>query len=278
MSSGSTSESGGLSHYPQVERLLSIMARLRDPENGCPWDKQQSFETIVPFTIEEAYEVADAIEHGSMQDIQEELGDLLFQVVFYAQLGKEQQAFDFEGIAQTICDKLIRRHPHVFAEQQQTSVEQVSLTWDAIKQQERVQKGGHPQASILDNIPIGMSPLMRAQKIQKECAKVGFDWPDVAPVVDKVEEEIAEVMEEVKQDPQDHQRIEEEMGDLLFAVVNLSRHLKVNPETALRKANRKFAGRFAKVEQHFAAQKTDLSDATLSQMEAIWQKVKHLEG
>ncbi|MDO6711434.1 nucleoside triphosphate pyrophosphohydrolase [Aliiglaciecola sp. 2_MG-2023] len=278
MSSGSTSESGGLSHYPQVERLLSIMARLRDPENGCPWDKQQSFETIVPFTIEEAYEVADAIEHGSMQDIQDELGDLLFQVVFYAQLGKEQQAFDFEGIAQTICDKLIRRHPHVFAEQKQTSVEQVSLTWDAIKQQERVQKGIHPQASILDNIPIGMSPLMRAQKIQKECAKVGFDWPDVAPVVDKVEEEIAEVMEEVKQDPQDHQRIEEEMGDLLFAVVNLSRHLKVNPETALRKANRKFAGRFAKVEQHFAAQKTELSDATLSQMEAIWQKVKHLEG
>lgn len=278
MSSGSTSESGGLSHYPQVERLLSIMARLRDPENGCPWDKQQSFETIVPFTIEEAYEVADAIEHGSMQDIQDELGDLLFQVVFYAQLGKEQQAFDFEGIAQTICDKLIRRHPHVFAEQKQTSVEQVSLTWDALKQQERVQKGIHPQASILDNIPIGMSPLMRAQKIQKECAKVGFDWPDVAPVVDKVEEEIAEVMEEVKQDPQDQQRIEEEMGDLLFAVVNLSRHLKVNPETALRKANRKFAGRFAKVEQHFAAQKTDLSDATLSQMEAIWQKVKHLEG
>ncbi|MBU2876631.1 nucleoside triphosphate pyrophosphohydrolase [Aliiglaciecola lipolytica] len=278
MSSGSTSESGGLSHYPQVERLLSIMARLRDPENGCPWDKQQSFETIVPFTIEEAYEVADAIEHGSMQDVQDELGDLLFQVVFYAQLGKEQQAFDFEGIAQTICDKLIRRHPHVFAEQKQTSVEQVSLTWDAIKQQERVQKGIHPQASILDNIPIGMSPLMRAQKIQKECAKVGFDWPDVAPVVDKVEEEIAEVMEEVKQDPQDHQRIEEEMGDLLFGVVNLSRHLKVNPETALRKANRKFAGRFAKVEQHFAAQKTELSDATLSQMEAIWQKVKHLEG
>ncbi|GAB2696320.1 nucleoside triphosphate pyrophosphohydrolase [Aliiglaciecola sp. 3_MG-2023] len=278
MLSGSTSESDDQGRYPQVARLLKIMAQLRDPDTGCPWDKQQNFESIVPFTIEEAYEVADAIEHGSMQDIQDELGDLLFQVVFYAQLGKEQQAFDFEEIARTISDKLVRRHPHVFAEKTDLSAEQVSLNWDAIKQQERAQKGAQESTSILQNIPMGMSPLMVADKIQKACAKVGFDWPNVAPVVEKVEEEIAEVMEELEQQPKDQHRIEEEMGDLLFAVVNLSRHLNVNPETALRKANHKFAGRFAKVEQHFAEQNTALPDTTLSQMEAIWQKVKHLKS
>ncbi|MEP4888527.1 MAG: nucleoside triphosphate pyrophosphohydrolase [Aliiglaciecola sp.] len=278
MSSDSTNESDDQGRYPQVERLLKIMAKLRDPDTGCPWDKQQNFASIVPYTIEEAYEVADAIEHGSMLDIQDELGDLLFQVVFYAQLGKEQQAFDFEKIAQTISDKLVRRHPHIFSTQSDLSVEQVKLNWDAIKQQERAQKGMPAATSILQNIPQGMSPLMVADKIQKACAKVGFDWPNITPVVEKVEEEIAEVMEEVKQQPQDQQRIEEEMGDLLFAVVNLSRHLNVNPETALRKANHKFTARFTKVEQHFAEQNSELSEATLGQMEAIWQKVKQLES
>ncbi|MFA3792203.1 nucleoside triphosphate pyrophosphohydrolase [Aliiglaciecola sp. SL4] len=280
MSSDSTNELDDLEQgrYPQVERLLNIMAKLRDPDTGCPWDKQQNFASIVPYTIEEAYEVADAIENGSMLDIQDELGDLLFQVVFYAQLGKEQQAFDFEKIAQTISDKLERRHPHIFSKQSDLSVEQVKLNWDAIKQQERVQKGIPAAMSILQNIPQGMSPLMVADKIQKACAKVGFDWPNVIPVVDKVEEEIAEVMEEVKQQPQNQQRIEEEMGDLLFAVVNLSRHLNVNPETALRKANHKFTARFTKVEQHFAEQNREISEATLGQMEAIWQKVKQLES
>lgn len=254
------------------------MQKLRDPEQGCPWDKQQSFSSIVPYTIEEAYEVADAIENGNMQDIQDELGDLLFQVVFYAQLGKEQEAFDFEAIAKAISDKLVRRHPHVFATQQNISSEQVSLNWEAIKRQEREQKGEDAQASVLANIPVGMSPLMRAHKIQKACAKVGFDCPEVGPVLDKVQEEVSEVMEELEQEPKNQQRIEEEVGDLLFAVVNLARHLDVNAETALRKANKKFAGRFEKVEQHFAKQNTKLSDTTLSQMESIWLQVKRLES
>jgi ATP diphosphatase len=260
--------------FPKVAKLLKVMEQLRDPEAGCPWDKKQTFLSIVPHTIEEAYEVADAIEHGDMHDIKDELGDLLFQVVFYAQLGKEQSEFDFEAIAATITDKLIRRHPHVFGSSQSKTDEHLNTQWEQIKTEERAANGKVQDSSILANIPPGMAPLTRAQKLQKKCAKVGFDWPEVAPVLDKIQEEIVEVMDEVNVRQPNEQAIEEEIGDLLFAVVNLSRHLNVDAETALRKANKKFEGRFRKVESVFAERKIELSDATLDEMEEVWQKIK----
>jgi ATP diphosphatase len=270
-----TDLSGAASALPKLATLLKIMEQLRDPDSGCPWDKQQNFNSIIPHTIEEAYEVADAIEQGDMGDIKDELGDLLFQVVFYAQLGKEQGAFDFEAIAEAISDKLVRRHPHVFANSESKTDEQLNAQWDQIKAQERADKGAVDDPSVLANIPIGMSPLIRAQKLQKKCARVGFDWPDVAPVLDKVHEEIQEVMDEVQASEPDQQAIEEEIGDLLFTVVNLSRHLHVDAQTALRKANRKFEKRFRKVEGVFAQRTDKLADASLDEMEKVWQQIKH---
>lgn len=260
---------------PQLAKLLGIMEQLRDPDSGCPWDRQQNFKSIVKHTIEEAYEVADAIDQGDMAQIKDELGDLLFQVVFYAQLGKEQGEFDFEAIAQTISDKLVRRHPHVFAHSESKTDDQLNTQWEQIKAQERAAKGGVDDPSILANIPVGLPPLIRAQKLQKKCATVGFDWPDVAPVVDKIHEEIQEVMDEVQASEPDQQAIEEEVGDLLFSVVNLSRHLQVDAQTALRKANRKFAKRFAKVEAVFAQRTVKLAEASLNEMEKVWQEIKH---
>ena len=262
-----------LRHFPQLQKLLWVMAQLRDPESGCPWDKQQTFASIVPYTLEEAYEVADAIENGSMQDIKDELGDLLFQIVFYAQLGTEQQEFDFEAVAGAVADKLIRRHPHVFASDHFSTEQELNDNWDKVKQQERSAQGKTDDHSILANIPAGMAPLMRAYKLQKRCAKVGFDWPEIGPVVDKVREEVDEVIQELQHEAVNQQAVEEEIGDLLFAVVNLSRHLKVDPETALRKANVKFEQRFRAVEDHFD-QQNPISEASLQQMEAIWQQVK----
>ena len=243
----------------QLSRLLEIIERLRDPETGCPWDQKQSFESIVPHTIEETYEVADAIFSGDMHDIKDELGDLLFQVVFYAQLGKEQGDFDFEDIAKAISDKLIRRHPHVFDESDEADVsegldlneggsdeklhktqDELNNQWEQIKAQERASKNQELDTSTLANIPQGMTPLLRAQKLQKKCSKVGFDWTELPPVVDKIHEEIEEVLAEVNVSEPDQQAVEEEIGDLLFAVVNLARHTSVNAETALIKANRKF--------------------------------------
>lgn len=265
-------------HSSQLERLLAVMARLRDPDTGCPWDKQQSFASIVPYTLEEAYELADAIEHGTMADIQDELGDLLFQVVFYAQLGKEQGDFDFAAVAATVADKLIRRHPHVFADAQIDSEAQLNVAWDKIKQEEKRQQGKDQDDSILANVPPGMAPLMRAHKLQKRCARVGFDWPEVGPVVDKIHEEIGEVMAEVEAEQVNQDAVEEEIGDLLFAVVNLSRHLKVDAETALRKANHKFEQRFRGVEKQFKDQSQSIADASLEEMEAVWQQVKKLKA
>lgn len=259
--------------FPQVSRLLWVMAQLRDPNTGCPWDLQQSFQSIVPYTIEEAYEVADAIEFGSMSEVKDELGDLLFQVVFYAQLGKEQAEFDFEAIAQTVADKLIRRHPHVFSDVKVNSTTEVLQNWDAIKKQERAGKGENDN-SILANIPKGMSPLVRAHKIQKRCAKVGFDWPEIAPVVSKVEEEIQEVLAEVNQPRVDQEALELEVGDLLFAVVNLARHVGVDAEKALRAANNKFEQRFRQVEQTVEVSGRQVDKVSLDELEHIWQQVK----
>ncbi|MCC2617782.1 nucleoside triphosphate pyrophosphohydrolase [Aestuariibacter halophilus] len=258
---------------PQTERLLNIMRALRDPDGGCPWDRAQTFSSIVPHTLEEAYELADAIASGDREDICDELGDVLFQVVFYAQLGQEEGAFDFERVAGSIADKLERRHPHVFANQ---SVDEQDLhrQWEAIKQQERAQKG-HQDTSILANVPTGMAPLLRAQKLQKQCAKVGFDWDSALPVLDKVREEVDECGEELAAESMDTTALAEEIGDLLFAVVNLARHVGVNPEQALVDANRKFERRFRGVEAQLGSR---LQDASLQEMEEAWQQVKGNES
>ena len=252
--------------------LLKTMEVLRDPLVGCAWDKQQTFASIVPHTIEEAYEVADAIASGDMVAVKDELGDLLFQVVFYAQLGKEQNEFDFAGICQQLNQKLIRRHPHVFAENVELTSAELNAQWEQIKRQER----GNQQFtdnSVLAHIPKGMAPLQRAQKIQLKCATVGFDWETLPPVVDKIHEEIQEVLDEINVPQPNQQAIEEEIGDLLFAVVNLARHAKVNAETALIKANLKFEQRFRAVE-HILNQQDGIEAASLEEMEAAWQQVK----
>jgi ATP diphosphatase len=267
----------------QLTRLLAIMQQLRDPITGCPWDQQQSFESIVPHTIEETYEVVDAILSGNMHDIKDELGDLLFQIVFYAQLAKEQGDFDFEDIAQAISDKLIRRHPHVFnvsgvieltIQNKLRTQDELNTQWEQIKAQEQAVKNQELDISVLANIPQGMTPLLRAQKIQKKCSKVGFDWTELAPVVDKIYEEIEEVLAEVNVSEPNQQAVEEEVGDLLFAVVNLARHTSVNAETSLVKANRKFEKRFRLVEQAIESQGLSMQSASTQQMEAAWQQIK----
>lgn len=267
----------------QLTRLLAIIQQLRDPITGCPWDQQQSFESIVPHTIEETYEVVDAILSGNMHDIKDELGDLLFQIVFYAQLAKEQGDFDFEDIAQAISDKLIRRHPHVFdvsgvteltTQNKLRTQDELNNQWEQIKAQEQAAKNQELDISVLANIPQGMTPLLRAQKIQKKCSKVGFDWTELAPVVDKIYEEIDEVLAEVNVSEPNQQAVEEEVGDLLFAVVNLARHTSVNAETALIKANRKFEKRFRLVERAIESQGLSMQSASTQQMEAAWQQIK----
>ena len=270
----------------QLLRLLEIMQQLRSPITGCPWDQKQSFKSIVPHTIEETYEVADAIFSGDMQNIKDELGDLLFQIVFYAQLGKEQGDFDFEDIAKAISDKLIRRHPHVFdpsyvsdaiklkIENDCNTQDKLKNQWEQTKAQERASKNEELDTSTLANIPQGMTPLLRAQKIQKKCSNVGFDWTELPPVVAKIYEEIEEVLVEVNASERDQQAVEEEIGDLLFAVVNLARHTSVNAESALIKANRKFEKRFRQVEQVIEKEGLSMESASHQQMEAAWQDIK----
>ncbi|HIF9259331.1 nucleoside triphosphate pyrophosphohydrolase [Photobacterium damselae] len=258
-----------------IEQLLSIMAKLRDPKDGCPWDIKQSFDSIVPYTLEEAYEVADAIEKQNWLDVKEELGDLLFQVVFYSQMAKEQDLFDFDEVVAGICEKLTRRHPHVFANKQFASEAEVKANWEAEKAKERADKA--VDNSILANVPLAMPALTRADKIQKRCAQFGFDWDSVAPVAEKVVEELDEVMDEYQQVTLDQNRIEEEMGDLLFSVVNLSRHLNVNPERALQKANKKFERRFRKVEKNVLEKGMEISNCSLEQLDQEWNIVKKME-
>ena len=276
----------------ETQRLLAIMAQLRDKDSGCPWDVEQTMESLTRYTIEEAYEVADAIANGDMGDIKDELGDLLFQVVFYAQIASEQSEFNFDDVARGISDKLVRRHPHVFGDGdnnlgstvQKLSHASLNAQWDAIKAQEKLAKQQSQSStsvhekenaniSILDNVPSGMPALMHAQKLQKACAKVGFDWPEVTPVLEKVREEVDEIAQEVGIE-NNHAAIEEEIGDALFAMVNLSRHLNVDADTALRKASHKFASRFKGVEQLAHTKGNDLNSLTLDEMEALWQQVK----
>lgn len=268
----------------KLQSLLSIMAQLRDPENGCPWDIKQTFASIVPHTIEEAYEVADAIDKKDFSELKGELGDLLFQVVFYAQIAKEQQLFEFDEIIETLNEKLIRRHPHVFTQTQFENEAQVHANWEAEKQKERTQKAivEDKQDSVLDNIPMALPALNRAYKIQKRCANVGFDWQQLTPVVDKIKEELDEVLFEVVRndlsEEQKQQRIEDELGDLLFANVNLVRHLKSNPEQVLRQANNKFEKRFRLVELEVLAQGKQMPDRSLEELDSIWEQIKKRQG
>ncbi len=254
-----------------MQRLLDIMQRLRDPENGCPWDRDQDFDSLVPHTLEEAYEVADAIERGDYCDLRDELGDLLFQVVFYAQLGAEQGRFNFAAVATGIADKLVRRHPHVFAEQPIADATAQNQAWEAHKAAERDAKAG-ADAGALAGVSLTLPSLSRAQKLQRRAQRVGFDWPDVEGPLAKIEEEMAECRAELPAG--DARRIQEEIGDLLFACVNFARHLGVDAETALRSANRKFEQRFQAMEQCLRAEGERVQDASLERMDAAWDAIK----
>ncbi|MEF1288616.1 nucleoside triphosphate pyrophosphohydrolase [Vibrio sp. M260118] len=260
-----------------IEQLEQIMAQLRDPENGCPWDLKQSFDTIVPHTIEETYELVDAIHNRDWPNLKEELGDLLFQVIFYSQLAKEQQLFDFSEVVETVNEKLTRRHPHVFSDVEFESDEQINANWEAEKAKEKAQVGKTEQ-SILDSIPSSLPALSRATKIQKKCAKFGFDWDSLGPVADKVHEEIDEVMDEALQVDVNPENLEMELGDLLFATVNLARHVQVNPESALSKANLKFVRRFQAVERRVAGQNKQLQHCSLQELDEHWNQIKREEN
>jgi ATP diphosphatase len=263
-----------------IEKLRWIMSQLRHPETGCPWDKKQTFSSIVPHTIEEAYEVADAIERGDFNALPAELGDLLFQVIFYCQLAQEQKIFTFDDVISAICEKLIRRHPHVFGEAKFNDEAQIKQNWENEKIKERAALAGiDRQPSLLDDIPVHLPALAQAQKIQKRCAHVGFDMPELTDVVDKIEEELAEVKAELPQNQQPASvHLAEELGDLLFAVVNLARRTGFDAETLLRQANKKFSQRFKKVEKLAHQHGKDLSETQIEVLESWWQQVKSEES
>jgi tetrapyrrole methylase family protein/MazG family protein/ATP diphosphatase len=255
-----------------VFRLLAIMDRLRDPDGGCAWDLEQSFATIAPYTVEEAYEVADAIERGDLKDLKEELGDLLFQVVFHARMAREQGAFDFADVAAAISDKMIRRHPHVFGDVSHRTAGEQTVAWEVLKQQERAGKARH---GILDDVPVGLPALTRAVKLSKRAARVGFVWPSVKEVLDKLDEEVAELKAEVAGG--DIDRLRGELGDVLFVIANLARTLDIEPEDALRATNAKFVRRFGYIEDALAARGKTPEMSDLAEMDALWDEAKAAE-
>ena len=256
-----------------IFHLLQIMRRLRDPVGGCPWDLEQTFATIAPYTVEEAYEVADAIERGDLGDLRDELGDLLFQTVFHAQMAQEQGQFDFADVAQAICDKMLRRHPHVFGKADgRTSAEQTDA-WEVIKAGERATKG--KATSLLDDIPASLPAMTRAVKLTKRAARVGFDWPNTTEVLAKLREELAEL--EVEIDAGDQAKAREELGDLLFVVANLARKLDIEPEDALRSANAKFVRRFSYIERSLADRGRTPDQSDLAEMDDLWNAAKAID-
>ncbi len=258
-----------------MERLLAVMQQLRNPNGGCPWDLEQNFATIAPYTIEEAYEVADAIERQDMAALKDELGDLLLQVVFHAQMAREAGSFDFEAVAAAIAEKMIRRHPHVFGDVTIETADAQTAAWEDHKEHERRTKASAERRlpSVLDGVAAGLPALMRAIKLQRRAARVGFDWPNTPDVFLKIDEELSEIKTELSEIPSES-RLLDEVGDLLFAVVNLARHLEVDPEAALRHANGKFERRFRQVEDQLAAAGRDPADASLDELEALWQRAK----
>jgi ATP diphosphatase len=258
-----------------ITRLLEIMAALRTPETGCPWDLQQTFKTIAPYTIEEAHEVADAIERGNVDDLKDELGDLLLQVAFHARMAQEQKSFEFGDVVQAITEKLIRRHPHVFGDQKNLSPSQVKDLWHDIKAQEKAARKSESGKSTLSGIPSGLPALMRAFKLQQKAGAVGFDWNDPLAVLAKIKEEIGEIENAIAAGDKDEVR--GEIGDLLFAVVNLARHFDVEPEGALRSTNVKFERRFGSIEAALSAKGKRPQDATLDEMDELWNAAKTAE-
>ncbi|MDF1688106.1 MAG: nucleoside triphosphate pyrophosphohydrolase [Cycloclasticus sp.] len=253
----------------KVKELLDIMAQLRDRKNGCPWDLEQDFASIAPYTIEEAYEVADAIERKNLHALKDELGDLLFQVVFHAQLAKEQQAFEFADIVASICDKLTRRHPHVFDESF-IGKGNLSKQWEAHK---RAEQKGSDLKGVLDGVSKNQPAMNQAYKLQKKAASVGFDWPDVEGVLAKLDEEVDELKAEIGV-ANNSQRIEEELGDVLFSCINLARHLNVNPEWSLRLANQRFSNRFSHIEERLKESGKNIENCSLSTLDALWDEAK----
>jgi ATP diphosphatase len=267
-----------------INRLLDIMAALRQPETGCPWDIVQTFETIKPYTIEEAYEVADAIERKDPDDLCEELGDLLLQVVFHARIAEEEGLFSFGDVVEAITHKMIRRHPHVFARSDANTPEAVKAQWDTIKQQEKAERlarraargsAADPDTGYLGSVQRSFPALTEALKLQERAAKVGFDWSEAAPILDKIEEEIGELREALAENRPD--KVKDELGDLIFALVNIGRHVGAEPEQALRGTNTKFRNRFSYIETKLKGNGEDLADATLERMEELWQAAKTLE-
>lgn len=257
-----------------IQDFIKLIAQLRHPEKGCPWDLKQNYESMIPCLIEETYEVIDAIQKKDITNLREELGDLLLQVVFFSQLASEEQHFNFDDVLNDVAEKIIRRHPHVFADAKAENEEEALARWNSIK---ALEKSKAQNQSILDNVPSAFPVLMRAQKLQKQCSKIGFDWTEISPVFEKIEEELQEVKDEFNKNPQDIERIEEELGDLFFATVNLSRHLKCNAEESLRKANLKFEQRFRKVEQKAKEMGKELTALSLIEMDILWDEVKREE-
>jgi MazG family protein len=256
-----------------IETLLKVMAKLRDPEGGCPWDREQNFDTIAPYTIEEAYEVAEAISRKDMQALVDELGDLLFQVVFHAQMAKEEGRFDFGEVVAAIVDKMIRRHPHVFGDETVADAKAQSLSWEAHKAEERRGRGDAAASSRMDHVPKGLPAIKRAQKLQTRAARVGFDWPSAGEVVPKLREELAELTQAMETNAS-RSDLQEEMGDLLFSCINLARHLSVDAEMALRGTTTKFEQRFRWMEAELEGLGRSVESADAEELETLWSKAK----
>ena len=261
-----------MSQARPIDRLLDVMARLRDRERGCPWDVEQTFATIAPYTVEEAYEVADAIERGDLKDLREELGDLLFQVVFHSRIAQEGGAFAFDDVVEAVTEKLIRRHPHVFGDAGFRTAEAQTVAWEAIKAEERAGKAKH---GVLDDVPPGLPALTRAVKLTRRAARVGFDWPSTREVFDKLREELAEL--EVEIEAGDAQKTREELGDFLFVIANLARKLDVEPEDALRAANAKFVRRFHYIEARLAEDGRTPEQSDLAEMDRLWDEIRAMD-